>query len=139
MVVVMPNTFVAPLLQYLRSLQKSRQAGEWSDRELVQRFAARGDEEAFAALVRRHGATVLGVCRRVLGHEEEAEDVFQAVFLVLSRKAGTLRQKEAVGPWLFGVAHRLALRARRDAWQRREREGRTADRPGDDPLAELTL
>jgi RNA polymerase sigma factor (sigma-70 family) len=138
-VVVMANTFAAPLLRYIRGLQGTRLAGELSDRELVQRVADQRDEEAFAALVRRHGATVLGVCRRVLGHEQDAEDVFQAVFLVLSRKAGALRRKEAVGPWLFGVAHRLALRARREARQRCEREGRAAGRSGDDPLAELTL
>src|SRR5262249_1330860 len=101
--------------------------------------AEQRDEEAFAALVRRHGATVLGVCRRVLGHEQDAEDVFQAVFLVLSRKAGTLRRKEAVGPWLFGVAYRLALAARQEARERCEREGRVRARPGGDPLAELTV
>jgi RNA polymerase sigma factor (sigma-70 family) len=135
----MPSTSAAPLFRYIRGLTRTRPADELSDRQLVQRFAEQRDGEAFASLVRRHGATVLGVCRRVLGHEQDAEDVFQAVFLVLSRKAGALRRKEAVGPWLFGVAYRLALRARREARQRREREGRAGGRPGEDPLAELTV
>src|SRR5215471_15050818 len=95
-------------LRYIRGLAES---GELPDRVLVERFATERDEAAFAALVRRHGPLVLSVCRRVLCQEQEAEDVFQAVFLVLCRKAGALRHKEAVGPWLFGVAHRLALRA----------------------------
>jgi RNA polymerase sigma factor (sigma-70 family) len=106
---------------------------------LVEQFAERGDGDAFAALVRRHGAMVLGVCRRIIRHEQDAEDVFQAVFLVLSRKAGTLRQKEAVGPWLFGVAHRLALRARQKGRQRQEREARVLESTPGDPLDELTL
>src|SRR5262249_35440370 len=135
----MPNGFAAPLLRYLRALPVTRQASELPDRELVQRFADQRDKEAFAALVRRHGELVLGVCRRVLGHEQDAEDVFQAVFLVLSRKAATLRHKEAVGPWLFGVARRLALRARQQARQRRGRQGHAVERPPDDPLAELTV
>src|SRR5437867_4428396 len=107
----MTNRHSALLLRYTRGLAEPP-GGESPDRELVERFAERGDGEAFAALVRRHGPMVLGVCRRVLRHEQDAEDAFQAVFLVLGRKAGSLRRKEAVGPWLFGVARRLALRAR---------------------------
>jgi RNA polymerase sigma factor (sigma-70 family) len=115
-----------------------------SDCELVERFAERGDAEAFAALVRRHGAMVLGVCRRVLRHEQNAEDVFQAVFLVLSRKAGALNRADAVGPWLFGVARRLSLRARQTERQRQERNSRAAEScpagdPNPDPLDDLTL
>src|SRR4051812_27869276 len=108
----MANGTSTLLIQCARGLAETGRVGELPDRELVDRFAERGDGEAFAALVRRHGALVLGVCRRLLRHEQDAEDVFQAVFLVLSRKAGALQRKEAVGPWLFGVAHRLALRAR---------------------------
>jgi RNA polymerase sigma factor (sigma-70 family) len=109
------------------------------DHELVRRFADRRDEAAFAGLLRRHGPLVLGVCRRVLAHEQDAEDVFQAVFLVLSRKAGSLRDKAAVGPWLFGVAHRLSLRARQEGCRRRERETRAGERAPGDLLTELTV
>jgi RNA polymerase sigma factor (sigma-70 family) len=117
----------------------ARRAGNLSDRELMQRFVAGRDEAAFEALVRRHGPMVLQVCRRVLRGEHDAEDVFQATFLVLARKAGTLRQQESVGNWLYGVASRLSLRARADAARRRDREGRVAANAGRDPLAELTV
>jgi RNA polymerase sigma factor (sigma-70 family) len=109
------------------------------DRDLVERFVERGDGDAFAALVRRHGAMVLGVCRRIIRHEQDAEDVSQAVFLVLSRKAGGLRRKDAVGPWLFGVAYRLALRARQKGHRRQTREARVPEATPGDPLDELSL
>src|SRR5262249_52268499 len=134
----MPSKFAAPLLGYVRGLTGTRLAADLPDRELVQRFAERRDEAAFEALVGRHGAMVLGVCRRVLGHEQDAEDVFQATFLVLSRKAASLVRKEAVGPWLFGVAHRLALRARQQA-RRPQPVSRAGERPSGDPLDELTV
>src|SRR5215510_13025526 len=134
----MRNTSTTPLVRYLHGLAGTCQTSELSDRELVQRFADQRDEVAFAALVGRHGAMVIGVCQRVLGQEQDAEDVFQAVFLVLSRKAGSLRRKEAVGPWLFGVAHRLALKARQETRVRREREGCRAEKPTSEPLVELT-
>src|SRR2546430_11068702 len=82
-----------------------------SDGELLARFVAARDEEAFAALVRRHGPLVLAVCRRVTADAEVADDAFQAVFLVLARKAATVRPREAVRGWLYGVAARTALRA----------------------------
>jgi RNA polymerase sigma factor (sigma-70 family) len=134
----MPNRVAAPLLGYIRGLAGACLGGELPDRELVRRFADQRDEAAFAALVGRHGGTVLGVCRRVLGNEDDAEDVFQATFLVLSRKAATLARKDAVGPWLFGVAHRLALKARRQA-RRPPRGDRPPARPSGDPLDELTV
>jgi RNA polymerase sigma factor (sigma-70 family) len=135
----MANGTSALLIRSIHDLAGTRGAGELPDRDLVERFAACGDAEAFAALVRRHGAMVLGVCRRIVRHEQDAEDVFQAVFLVLSRKAGRLRRQDAVGPWLFGVAHRLALRARQKGRERQEREARVpAPTPGE-PLDELTL
>ena len=92
-----------------------------ADRELLRRFVA-GDEPAFAALVGRHGPMVLRVCRRLLRHEQDAEDAFQATFLVLARRAGSVRRGEAVASWLHGVARRVALRARRDAGRRRAHE-----------------
>jgi RNA polymerase sigma factor (sigma-70 family) len=91
-------------------------APDLSDGELLELFAARREEAAFEALVRRHGAMVLGVCRRLLRHPQDAEDAFQATFLVLARRASAVRKHESVGSWLYGVAYRVALKARaRDA------------------------
>jgi RNA polymerase sigma-70 factor (ECF subfamily) len=88
----------------------------------VRRFASERDEEAFAVLVRRHGPLVLGVCRRVLGAAPDAEDAFQATFLVLARKAGSIRDPHLLGSWLYGVASRIARKARRAANKRQARE-----------------
>src|SRR5262249_48526933 len=87
-------------------------AAEATDHVLLERFGARREEAAFAALVRRHGPMVLGVCRRVLQHEQDAEDAFQAVFCVLARKASTIRRRTGVGGWLYAVAFRIARKAR---------------------------
>src|SRR5690242_8711204 len=96
--------------------------GDLSDRALLERFLAQRDAAAFAALVRRHGPAVLGVCRRLLHHAQDAEDAFQATFLVLVRKGRSIAKREAVGSWLYGVAYRVALKARADAGRRRHRE-----------------
>src|SRR5438309_812182 len=82
-----------------------------TDRQLLERFAAARDEGAFAALVQRHGPRVLRVCRRVLGDTHAAEDVFQATFLVLARKAAVVQWRESVGGWLSAAAYRLARHA----------------------------
>ncbi|MFO0797211.1 MAG: sigma-70 family RNA polymerase sigma factor [Gemmataceae bacterium] len=103
------------------------------DGPLLARFAADRDAAAFAALVRRHGPLVLAVCRRVCGHPQDAEDAFQAVFLVLARKAGGLRDPGRLGNWLYGVAAKVASRARRAAARRRVREVQAVDPP--DPAA----
>jgi RNA polymerase sigma factor (sigma-70 family) len=94
------------------------------DAELLRRFVSRGDERAFAALVARHGAMVLATCRGILRDPHDAEDAFQATFLVLARKAGTIRAREALGGWLHRVAHRAAIRARVEFENRRRSEGR---------------
>src|SRR5262245_11505930 len=91
-----------------------------SDQQLLARFVARRDDAAFTELVKRHGRTVWGVCRRGLSHEQDAEDAFQAVFLVLARKAGSIRKGEAVGSWLYGVAYRTALKAKTRGARQRE-------------------
>src|SRR4029453_17108818 len=81
------------------------------DSRLIDRFLA-GSEAAFRELVCRHGALVYGVCQRILRHRQDAEDAFQATFLVLARRAADVWPRDAVGSWLFGVAHRVALKAR---------------------------
>ncbi len=98
------------------------QAAGAGDAELLGRFVAHRDERAFEALVRRHGPMVLGVCRRVLRNEADAEDAFQATFVVLVRKAHAVAPRSAVGNWLYGVAHKTALKARAMSSRRRARE-----------------
>src|SRR4051794_12402313 len=106
----------------LRHWADAHPDGEVTDRQLLARFADGRDEAAFALLVRRHGPMVLGVARRVLGHQHDAEDIFQAAFLVLARKAGSISWQESVAGWLFPVAYRLALKSRADRERRRRRE-----------------
>jgi RNA polymerase sigma factor (sigma-70 family) len=100
---------------------------EGTDRELLERFAAHHEEAIFEALMQRHGPMVLGVVQRVLGHEQDAEDVFQATFLVLARKAKSIRQRASLASWLYGVAYRLALKLKATAARRRARERRVAE------------
>ncbi len=109
------------LMRHLQGLAAGRQR---SDRQLLEDFAARGDESAFAALLSRHGPMVLRVCRRLLRHEQDAEDAFQATFLVLARSVQSIRRREALASWLYGVAYRTAMEAKRKAAQRRRHEAR---------------
>ena len=109
------------------------------DAELLDRFAAARDQAAFADLVRRHGPMVLGVCRTVLRHEQDAEDAFQATFLVLARKADSIRRREAVAGWLCEVAHRIAARAQAETARRRAREQKVTPMPAADPTQDMTL
>jgi RNA polymerase sigma factor (sigma-70 family) len=107
----------------LRHLRRLRGAGpEDGDAGLLQRFVALRDETAFAELLGRHGPMVLGACRRVLGDSPDAEDAFQATFLVLVQKAATLRDPATLANWLYGVVVRVARKARTTAERRRARE-----------------
>jgi RNA polymerase sigma factor (sigma-70 family) len=131
-----PGGFVR---EFHRLLSGGTTAG-LTDRELLERFTARrgeAAESAFAALVDRHGPMVLGACQRILRDPAEAQDAYQATFLVLVRKAGSVRVGPSLGPWLYGVSVRVARRARNDVARRRVRE-RADSEPMDAPANEAT-
>jgi RNA polymerase sigma factor (sigma-70 family) len=114
-----------PLQDFIRRLRRARsvtEGGHLSDAQLLERFAKERDEAAFEVLVWRHGTLVLNVARRLLRHAADAEDVFQATFLTLARKAAAIRRGTSVGSWLYKVAYRLALRARQAAARRERRQ-----------------
>src|SRR5262249_4973150 len=113
------------LLRHLHRLTVREEVGGLSDAQLLERFASRRDEAAFEVLVWRHGAMVLGVCRRLLRRAQDVEDAFQATFLMLVRKAGSIHKAQALAGWLYRVAYRVALRARAraDRLARREAQG----------------
>src|SRR5947209_2918028 len=100
-----------------------------TDGQLLECFISRGDDAAIAALVRRHGPMVWGVCRRVLGNQHDADDAFQATFVVLVRKAASIVPREMVGNWLYGVAHLTARKARAMNAKRQTREKQVQDMP----------
>jgi RNA polymerase sigma factor (sigma-70 family) len=108
-----------------------------SDSQLLQRFAERADQAAFAALVQRHGPLVLGVCRRILQHDQDTEDAFQGTFVVLARKAASISKHQALASWLYKVAYRIALRARADKARRHTHEQQTPPRPADPALGDV--
>jgi RNA polymerase sigma factor (sigma-70 family) len=124
------------LVHHLRHLAHPAEA---TDRQLLERFAARRDEAAFATLVRRHGPLVLSVCQRILGEAHDAEDAFQATFLVLARKAAAVRWQASIGSWLYGVAWRVAHKKRVDTAQRRAHERQLASLPRPEPASEASL
>jgi RNA polymerase sigma factor (sigma-70 family) len=115
------------VVRHVRAFRHAESLSEAPDAQLLQRFAAGREEGAFTALLRRHGPMVLGVSRRLLGNAQDAEDVYQAAFLLLARKAGSIRKRESVASWLYGVARRLALKMRAQGAKRQARERRAAD------------
>jgi RNA polymerase sigma factor (sigma-70 family) len=126
-----------PVLRFIRKITAPDSAGSTQDAQLLARFVVQHDEAAFAALVRRHGPMILGVCRRVLRDAHDAEDAFQATFLVLVRKARSLGKPESLGNWLYGVAYRTALKAKAEAARRRALERQIVALTGTDPAAEV--
>jgi RNA polymerase sigma factor (sigma-70 family) len=135
----MPHVELGTLLRHLRTLAGSAPAADDSDGQLLERFVARQDEVAFAALLQRHGPMVLAVCRRHLASEHDAEDAFQATFLVLARKAASIRRPDSVAGWLHGVAHRTAVKLRSATAVRRRHEAQARPATPDDPLQAITL
>jgi RNA polymerase sigma factor (sigma-70 family) len=114
----------SPILHLIRRAVGDRGLRDLPDQELLQQFHGQGDQAAFHALLSRHGPMVLDVCRSVLGNDADTEDAFQATFLVLARKAGSIRTTVSVGSWLHGVARRTALKARSQSATRRKHEAR---------------
>jgi RNA polymerase sigma factor (sigma-70 family) len=116
---------IGPLSQVLRHIRRIAHTGDdagLEDAQLLERFLVARDEAAFEALVRRHGPMVLGVCRRLLHDPQDVEDAFQATFLVLIRKAGSLGRRQLLANWLYGVARRTALKARCNTARRQAHE-----------------
>jgi RNA polymerase sigma factor (sigma-70 family) len=123
------------ILNYLHQVAGPA-AGERTDRQLLEAFAFRRDEAAFATLLHRRAALVWGVCVRILGHAQDAEDAFQATFLVLARKAGQVRWREDVGNWLHAVAVRTALKARAESVRRQRWERQVSEWPAAEAVRE---
>src|SRR5712691_11465898 len=132
------KTMTSPILQLIRRSVEDQGVTHLTDQELLRQFRSKRDEAAFHALLRRHGSMVLDVCRNVLGNEADAEDAFQATFLILARKAGAIRNQASVGSWLHGVAYRTALKARAGSAKRQKHEARAPSQPSSDASDELT-
>jgi RNA polymerase sigma factor (sigma-70 family) len=120
---------MSEVIQHLRRTMFLRDGTGLTDGQLLTDYISRRDEAALAALVRRHGPMVWGVCRRILRNYHDAEDAFQATFLVLVRKAASIASRELVANWLYGVAHQTALKARATAARRKERERQVTEMP----------
>jgi RNA polymerase sigma factor (sigma-70 family) len=130
----------AQLTRVMRHIQQLAGADpEQSDARLLQCFLANRDESAFRLLVGRHGRMVLSVCRNVLRQTQDAEDAFQATFLVLARNAASIREGTALASWLYGVAYRIALKARSQMSKRHHYEKRAAPRQAERPDLDLAL
>jgi RNA polymerase sigma factor (sigma-70 family) len=127
------------VLRHLRSLRDSQALRDAADSQLLEWFARGREDAPFVALVRRHGPMVWGISRRMLPHVQDAEDVFQATFLLLARKASSIRKSQSVGSWLHGVARRLALKTRLQQARRQAREKRAMDMRKDQPKSEATI
>jgi RNA polymerase sigma-70 factor (ECF subfamily) len=132
----MANIPYRAVVQFLRKVSDDPTAG-LSDGQLLERFRERGDEAAFVELLQRHGPLVLGVCDRVLHDAHDAEDAFQATFLVLVRRAHTILKEGSVASWLHGVAHRVAARLRSTNESRRRRDRQAAPPVAPDLLEDI--
>src|SRR5262249_28051228 len=120
----MANAGPTKVIRHIRKMVGAANAADLPDRQLLERFVIHRDEDACAVLLARHGPMVLGVCRSILHDTHDTEDAFQATFLVLVRKAGSIARRELLANWLYGVAYRVARRARavtdRRRWYERQ-------------------
>src|SRR5438128_6520634 len=117
------------VIQTVRKVTRPREQAGLTDGQLLASYVGSREEAAFAALVSRHGPMVWGVCRRILRSHQDAEDAFQATFLVLVRKAASVVPRDLVANWLYGVAHLTARKARATTARRRSREKQVTAMP----------
>jgi RNA polymerase sigma factor (sigma-70 family) len=132
----MSSVFPQTIVRQLEKLVKRSGEPERTDRQLLEGFVARRDEAAFTALVDRHGPMVLGVCRRTLRNVQDAEDAFQATFLILARRARSIERKQSIAGWLYQVAYHLAVKARMSAARRSALRPREVEMATEDPLSQ---
>jgi RNA polymerase sigma factor (sigma-70 family) len=135
----MSSAQVGAVLRHIRKLAAVHTDHELPDQQLLDRFARHRDEAAFTALLQRHGPMVLSVCRNVLHNLHDAEDAFQAAFLLLAQKAGSIHRQEAVSGWLYRVAYHAALRARAKVARRKFIEKRAITMPSAGPVLDMSL
>jgi RNA polymerase sigma factor (sigma-70 family) len=132
----MPAAQAGAILRHIHYLAGNSSADEPADAELLRRFVTMRDETAFATLLRRHGRLVWGVCRRVLQHEQQAEDAFQATFLVLARRPECIQKGTSLASFLYGVAYRVAVRIQQDERKRRSCERQRCAMPASSVVSE---
>src|SRR5438876_1081448 len=125
----MASSQLSNVVRHLRGIVLRREAAARTDSDLLQLYIHNKDAVAFESLVLRYGPMVLGVCRRILRNQHDAEDAFQATFLVLVRKAASIKPRAMVGNWLYGVAYHTAMEARRRAAKRRFKEKQVQPMP----------
>jgi RNA polymerase sigma factor (sigma-70 family) len=130
---------VSAVVRHIRKLVTARDDHKLPDDLLLKRFALRQDEAAFAVLVKRHGSMVLSVCRSILHDLHDAEDSFQAAFLLLAQKAPSIRRRQALSGWLYRVAYHVSMRAKVKSARTRLLEKRAVTMPSSDPLLDLSL
>src|SRR5438105_347823 len=112
------------ILRYIRDFAEAEANKCLTDGQLLALFIQKREEAAFVSLLKRHGRLVWSICRHILRREQDAEDAFQATFLVLARRPGSIRKAEALGSWLHGVAYRVAMKAMKNMRKRRAHEHR---------------
>ncbi|HEV3238580.1 MAG TPA: RNA polymerase sigma factor, partial [Gemmataceae bacterium] len=133
----MGTNAVNRVIRHLRRAAFHQNGTGLTDSELLEHYLTRRDEAAFEGLVHRHGPMVLGVCRRILRNEADAEDAFQATFLVFVRKAASIRSRSTLSNWLYGVAHNTALKAKAMNCKRHLKEKEAGTAPKQEARAEV--